>query len=425
MAQNQNNVLLPIQRGLLMNQQNITPAFTTLRELRTTFASSINIYPFTDDFTDPLIPNTTLLIIYVRLAHVGKIMNRNELIAQTCIELVSAYMNPANILSQAESRRMIVDMANELRAQIAANDAPLGLAIAAVDQAHGILIQNGGARFSAPPEGFVADAQNYHIALTDAAPIADARHAMIFFTTVASFLPTPLTHLTCIMHGFIALAKQGTTSDQYREKIVNGLLADLNLRVPIYEMVCKMIWNYERVNINPNNIEALIEHYRQSLPANAQTVRNILDQIPYTGMTSYMTILTAYEKFPMLGWNIVAGLYPDQMDAFIESIRLVGRNRYYGYVQGQNTIRSTRFKTLAWFSKEALVRLDNQRALNQYRGWSAPGNPVPLNDIIQAYMDRNNANPVAAALYEPVRDALVALNNANNANNVNNANNRQ
>lgn len=204
--------------------------------------------------------------------------------------------------------------------------------------------------------------------------------------------------LDIIIHTYVAMAKRGTISEGFAQKVAGGVQTEINRDVEISSESCRIIYNLYGKGITADNCEATFDRWLAKLPVNCMRLKLTLNQTACSGLTAFVVIGRAMRLYPRFDWAKIAQLYPDEIANFQAALTAVAGNAYYGFNKDLGAAKSTNFRNLAHVAKELLIRLNGDGSLRQYRGWVKVVKYVAkVTEMINAYEAAHLANLEAEA----------------------------
>lgn len=211
---------------------------------------------------------------------------------------------------------------------------------------------------------------------------------------------------------FIAVAKRGTVSDDFIDKISRGLEDDLqhnaNLSAEVISRVFKLYGGY----ITAANAQTVLARWLEDIPQIALRVRLTLEQATNSGMTAFVIIGRAMKTHPNFNWSKLNILTNGELTKYMDALVLVNGNQYFGFNKSLGAARSTLYSSIAYVAKELLIGLNGESSLKRYQGWvRAPKNAAVIKEMIENYktvyvQSQINGEPTAAD-----NEVMGAINN--------------
>lgn len=193
--------------------------------------------------------------------------------------------------------------------------------------------------------------------------------------------------LTFIVVTYLAVLKRGNMTQQFLDKVVNGVREDLGVAsMNINPETCQTLYRVFGSQINDQNIPVITARWSGLLPEQALRLRLTVTQASGSGLTALVVIGVAILKYPDFRWLKIKALFPGEFAAFDTARAAVGNNVWYGFRHDLGPVKSTLYKNLAYVAKELLIKIDGKGTLNQYRGWTnAPKYRAILDTMIADY----------------------------------------
>lgn len=204
--------------------------------------------------------------------------------------------------------------------------------------------------------------------------------------------------VTAIVHVICAVARRGSVSDRFCDKITAALSEELNIQQLILSVPqMQLFYRHFGDRITAENVEVVMDSWTQLIPAAALRLRLTVDQAAGSGLTAMQIIGRAMNMYRDFDWQRVADILVPEMDNFNAAVQAVGDNKWYGFNKDLGVAKSTRFKNLTWVAKELLMKIGGEASLGQYAGWTRRAkNQATLDAMIAAY----EANLVQRAMAE-------------------------
>lgn len=236
--------------------------------------------------------------------------------------------------------------------------------------------------FSNAGVGTIAVQANDYVDPTQAVELL---HTII--TTDAGVTSPMCGPITIIANALCAYAKRGNISSDFKMKVDQAITAELSKPVSISVKACRIFYENYKAPINEKNAPDLFNHWKTIIPAPAIRLQLIVQQTAGSGLTAYYTICRAvqlYEKFP---WHKVKALLTSDWTNFMIACEEIKGNPYFGFRNDLSSVRSTKYKNLAWVAKELLIEYNGEKnTLKNYMGWTKqPIFQDELRKLIDAY----------------------------------------
>lgn len=217
--------------------------------------------------------------------------------------------------------------------------------------------------------------------------------AIILLEGLAIAMPSNnmwLNGLSFITTGLTSLCRRGTISEDHRNKIIQGVKnATAGHSVNMTIATVKRFYATYGTNLNAENAGELMDHLTAIVPDNVIALRNVLLQFAGSGLTTYMTILRAFQSFEDFSWQRLSVIAPVDFANMNTAIDTVGTNLYFGFNHQMAAASSKRFPSLAYASFQLCIKAGGDQALRNYQG-------MPLLIPRKAQIDQLIADYVAA-----------------------------
>lgn len=223
--------------------------------------------------------------------------------------------------------------------------------------------------------------------------------------------------IVLLVSTYVGIAKRGTMSDHFLEKVTTGIRDDLGVDV---ELDCNMV-KYTYVNfgkhVNAHNAAEVFNRWLEDIPEHALRLRLSLQQVTGSGLTAYIVIGRGMRRYPDFPWDRLNVVTEGEVDRYIQALATVNGNLYYGFNRDLGAARSTLYSSVAYVAKELLIRISGETSLTKYQGWlKRPKNPVAVQRLIDAYvalMSTRMEQAADAELAAPVLERIIgAVNGA-------------
>nr|QMP82322.1 nucleocapsid protein [Coleopteran chu-related virus OKIAV151] len=176
--------------------------------------------------------------------------------------------------------------------------------------------------------------------------------------------------LALIANITVSICKRGTISDQFVQKIEQGIQNDLGKQVILNADAIRQYYSHFGKFINSQNIRAIAGRWNALIPQQALRLSLTVQQIAGGGLTAFVTIGRAMRLYNDFPWAEIAAIMPADFTNYTNAVRAVNGNLYYGFNADLGPARSTLYKNLAYVGKELLVKVGGEAALNRYAGWT-------------------------------------------------------
>lgn len=186
------------------------------------------------------------------------------------------------------------------------------------------------------------------------------------------------------IHGIVAIAKRGKMTANFVNKVQEacsdyggGFKAD----------ICTAFFDAYGPCLDAEKAQAVAAYWSAFIPL---PLRITIQQTPISGLTAIITIGRAIKTFSTFPWAKVRDIYGGEFANALAALRAINNNPYYGMNQVNNIAASTRFKNLAYWSKELLVKVDGDVALNHHMGWTRTKS-ITMTQIINTFIKERAA----------------------------------
>nr|DAZ90398.1 TPA_asm: nucleocapsid protein [Belostoma flumineum mononega-like virus] len=190
------------------------------------------------------------------------------------------------------------------------------------------------------------------------------------------------------IHAFVALAKRGVITDQKCDQLNRTLMIE-GTRDP-HLSVASVSYIGSRLGgcVDENTAEITFSRWMRLIGDLSLRSTILLQQTANAGLTAYLTIYEAHVTFPTFKWAVVRRLVAKDYLNYLKAVEVVGVNRYYGFKKNLGIAASTNYKSLAYVSKEVLLRYGGAQfaGLRGYLGWTrSPANKVELDTLVNTF----------------------------------------
>lgn len=207
----------------------------------------------------------------------------------------------------------------------------------------------------------------------------------------------------------VSVAKRGTVSAEFINKIIQGISQDLGLNVNIDLDAIQTFYKFFANGINDETIAQVKTRWEGLIPDQALRLTLTVNQLAGSGLTTYATIGAALNKYDTFNWGVISRLFPTEWTNFEAALNAVGNNVYYGFRKDLGVVKSTNFKSLGYVAKELLVRADGRVTLNRYMGWARSIKfKQAVDEMIVNYVGQLAAEQVNIADVAPPEHNLMA-----------------
>jgi hypothetical protein len=236
--------------------------------------------------------------------------------------------------------------------------------------------------------------------------------AMIYLLLLAAHYPRSATPVEMLANTCVACAKQEQITPAFAEKIMRGIQDELGHEVTIDSDTVQILFTHFGRNFDETTAPIAFNRWEEILPENALRFRLTIQQVAFSRLNVYQTILEAIRTFPDFFWPVLNRLLPGDMQRFITAQVLIQENEYYGFREDLGEAASTRYKSLGWVAKELLIQGAGKGTLAQYQGWPRT---VPNHDrvrqLVTDYLrrkgDRAEADAADYATAYTMLDAVI------------------
>lgn len=213
------------------------------------------------------------------------------------------------------------------------------------------------------------------LALTDTAFIVGSEYdgALMFLKLLANANKIPSVSMSSdgIANLCVALAKRGSITPKYMDKVNRELERDMGVLAPkVDEGIVRGLWFNISDHIDDTNVSTIIQSWMGQLPADCLRLKVTLQQIPGTGLTQISTILRAIRDYPTFRWDKMIALLPGEFTNVTLAAQAIANNEYYGYRKDLGPVVSTRYRNVGYIAKELIVKVAGEYQLNLYQGWA-------------------------------------------------------
>ena len=197
-----------------------------------------------------------------------------------------------------------------------------------------IAVANGDWVVEDPEEGHEAERyneQSWNARLGENANFAldfETANDMLWFLTTQMKPIHDLNTIKMVVTVLVALAKQGTVSEHFINKITEGIRSDLNIEIQLDSET------FGR-KLTAANARLLVRHLRGMIPDIALRVNLTLQQAAGSGLSTFILITDMITAFPNFNWEALIALVPQEWARLLEAINVVGNNIWFGYAQEQ------------------------------------------------------------------------------------------
>ncbi|KAG5870157.1 hypothetical protein JTB14_032449 [Gonioctena quinquepunctata] len=241
--------------------------------------------------------------------------------------------------------------------------------------------------------------------------------AILYYMASKALNRSLITGVQVISTIVVAVVKRGTVSQQFLQKVSEGIKDDLNKVVTFNEEVIRLTYINYGQQINDVNIQVVFARWKSQIPAGALRLGLVVSQAAGGGLTAYLTIREAIKEYKDFDWGYISLCFPQEWAGFETAVQTVGGNQYYGFRKDLGDAKSTHFKSLAWVAKELLIKAGGKTSLSRYSGWvGLIAHQNAITDKIDAYVrglaasiteemvNEQRANPEYLATLEAIRN---------------------
>lgn len=164
-----------------------------------------------------------------------------------------------------------------------------------------------------------------------------------------------------------SLARQGNMTEDFIIKTQQACLEQFGRRVIINREVARLYYSIYTPRMTPTDISRVFTSLLPQIPMNAIKIRTVVEQARFCGLSNYVIIRDASNKYATFEWGIVEALYPGQFANYRAASIAIAGNPYYSYRHGgMGDAASTRYAILGWTARSLLIETGDQPELNRY-----------------------------------------------------------
>jgi hypothetical protein len=210
---------------------------------------------------------------------------------------------------------------------------------------------------------------------------------------------------------YVSMAKRGGITQKKLDSLITEINTANGTNIQSDQDATRRIWEHCGRHITAANAPNAFHTWETSLTApTALRVRIACQQASGAGLTALTTIVRAIKCFPTFYWSRVFKWFPEETAALRDALLLVNNNPYFGFSAEMGQARATRYKNLAWVSKELLLRISGETSLRAYKGWvRIPELSDTLVGLIEKYATGYHLRKVTTAPDGPERDSYAEL----------------
>lgn len=170
-----------------------------------------------------------------------------------------------------------------------------------------------------------------------------------------------------ILQCIISIALRGLITGRKLSKISKALEAQGSYAPSLNEDHIRTLWALYGQFVTDETAGPLFVAWKAMLPDQVLTVKLILDQALYTGLTQFITVGRAIRAFPTFPWGTV---FPQEWSAYIKALQAVRGNPFYGYKKSLGEAASANYKGIAWIARQLLMRSGGNDTLEGCKGFA-------------------------------------------------------
>lgn len=164
-----------------------------------------------------------------------------------------------------------------------------------------------------------------------------------------------------------SLGKQGTMTEEFILNTQQSCMEQFGRRVVIHREVAKLYYTTYTPLMTPDDIARVFRTLLPLIPLTAIRLRTIVEQSRFSGLSSYVIIRDALDRYANFQWGIVEALYPGQFARYRSACIAIAGNPYYAYRHGgMGDAASTKYAVLSWTARSLLIENGDQPELNRY-----------------------------------------------------------
>lgn len=209
----------------------------------------------------------------------------------------------------------------------------------------------------------------------------------------------------------ISILKKGTTTDQFRNKIISGC-KDVSLDIVLDQALIESIFHVYQGCISSQNVHALIKHWKSVCPPNALRLSLTINQSEYEGLGCLQSIRDALTRHPNFYWGDLCKVqvYNEEWLAFAVADNIVKKDPYYGFNQDLKAVKSTNYKNLSTVCIILLKQVSGVSTWDRYKGKSANViDALYVYHLISEYKQHRTVQLSATGLPDDVKKSTTSL----------------
>lgn len=133
-------------------------------------------------------------------------------------------------------------------------------------------------------------------------------------------MPTPL---SCLVTAYSSLAKTGTVSDRFIQKVQNDVNNDLNEAIVLRSGQIRQVYNIMKHYVDETNAGAIFSTWDDMIPEMAMPIKLTLTQTIGHGMTAFVTIGRAFIAYPDFYWESLKKEFGSEFNNFNDAVTRV------------------------------------------------------------------------------------------------------
>lgn len=364
------------------------------------FLSSINLPPFIAPMTHERIPTMTYLAWYGRAVVLspGRPVNRSNALVAGWADLMGPCLRLDLIVPEQRARVVFVEAVKALLQDGALQQVSTATA----------------ATFAARDGAGQHDADNWETIRTGDPTAANGEHAMKILMHLAQNAGPAFSigGISMIVHVYLAILKRGTMSEAFIDKIVQGMVTDLQIPgIRIDINACRVFFSIFGTYVDENTISGITERWSTMLPMPALRLRLTVEQASGSGLTALSVTGRAIKTYTDFNWVRIVQLYPDEWANLITAVDTVGNNVWYGFKKQLGIVSSTKYKNIAYVAKELLIRINGESSLRTYAGWVRRAKYQAVVDALIADYEAAKTDSIQNAVAMPEVPVTAEVNN--------------
>ena len=183
----------------------------------------------------------------------------------------------------------------------------------------------------------------------------EAANAMIWFLTTMMKPAHDLATIKMVVTVLVALAKQGTVSEHFINKIAEGIRSGLNIEIQLDSEEVRSVYQTFGRKLTADNARLLVRHLRGLIPDIALRVNLTLQQAAGSGLSTFMFITDMIKAFPNFKWEALIVIVPQEWAKLLEAVGVVN-NIWFGYAQEKGAAAAKNFPTLFYISAQLAIK---------------------------------------------------------------------